>query len=140
MLPSEAEAVAGLFAEAKEAAHWSAAELVRIETSGIQVWVAMENEALAGAVAFRGAADEGEILNLAVVRDWRKKGIGRRLMERALREAAALGVRGVFLEVRESNAGARAFYGGMGFAETGRRRGYYGRPDEDAVLLWRTLG
>jgi ribosomal-protein-alanine acetyltransferase len=139
MLPGEADAVAGLFAEAVEAAHWSAQELSRLETSGIRVWVAVQDEGLAGAVTSREAAGEAEILNLAVAPAWQGKGIGRRLMERALQEAVSAGVKRVFLEVRESNARARAFYLRLGFAEAGRRRGYYQHPAEDALLLSRTL-
>jgi ribosomal-protein-alanine N-acetyltransferase len=140
MLPAEAGAVAGLFGESAEAAHWSEGELARIETSGIQVRVvAMQNGELAGAVAWRETAGEAEILNLAVAAARRGRGVGRCLMERALEEAVLAGVRRVFLEVRESNSVARAFYLGLGFAEGGRRRGYYRHPAEDALLLSRTL-
>jgi ribosomal-protein-alanine N-acetyltransferase len=140
MLPAEAGLVARLFSEAAEAAHWSAQELVQLETSGIRVWVAIEENCMAGAVAAREAADEAEILNLAVAPAWRGRGIGRRLMETALEAVVSSGVRRVFLEVRESNARARAFYSGMGFAESGRRPGYYRHPVEDALVLSRTLG
>jgi ribosomal-protein-alanine N-acetyltransferase len=53
--------------------------------------------------------------------------------------AISRGVRRVFLEVRESNGGARAFYSGLGFAQQGRRRKYYQDPVEDALLLSRTF-
>jgi ribosomal-protein-alanine N-acetyltransferase len=139
MLPAEVGVVAGLFAEAAEAAHWSAQELAQLETSGVRIWVAMQNDELAGAVASREAVGEAEILNLAVAPAWRGRGMGRRLMETALEEAISAGVRRVFLEVRESNAGARRFYLRLGFAEAGRRRGYYQHPAEDALLLSRTL-
>ena len=139
MLPSDVGAVARLFAEAFEAASWSVSEWAQLEVLGIRIWVAIEEEDIAGAVASRVAADEAEILNLAVARDWRRRGIGRRLMETALEGAVSGGVRRVFLEVRESNAGARAFYGRLGFAEAGRRRGYYHHPAEDALLLSRSL-
>lgn len=139
MLPAEAGAVAELFAGAAEAAHWSAQDLVQLETSGTRIWVAIQETDVAGAVAAREMAGEAEILNLAVAAVWRKRGIGRRLMEAALEEAVSAGVRRVFLEVRESNAGARAFYFRLGFAEGGRRRGYYQNPAEDALLLSRSL-
>ena len=139
MLPAEVSAVAVLFAEVAEAAHWSAQELVQLETSGTRIWVAVQSDGLAGAVASREAAGEAEILNLAVAPAWRSQGLGRRLMETALEEAVSAGVRRVFLEVRESNSGARAFYLRLGFAEAGRRRGYYQHPAEDALLLSRTL-
>jgi ribosomal-protein-alanine N-acetyltransferase len=60
-------------------------------------------------------------------------------MQTALEAAIAGGVRRVFLEVRESNAGARSFYARLEFAEAGRRRNYYRDPMEDALLLSRTL-
>ena len=138
-LPSDMGAVARLFAEASVAASWSVPEWAQLQGLGIRMWVAIEQQDIAGAVASREAADEAEILNLAVARDWRRRGIGRRLMEAALEGAVAAGVRRVFLEVRESNAGARAFYRRLGFAEAGRRRGYYHHPAEDALLLSRTL-
>jgi len=102
-------AVARLFAEASVAASWSVPEWAQLQVLGIRMWVAIEQQAIAGAVTSREAADEAEILNLAVAREWRRRGIGRRLMETALEGAVSAGVRRVFLEVRESNAGARAF-------------------------------
>jgi len=139
MLPSEAGPVASLFAEASEAAHWSAQDLAQLEASGTRIWVDVQEIGVAGAVASREAAGEAEILNLAVAPAWRRRGIGRGLMETALEGAVSAGVRRVFLEVRESNAGARAFYSRLGFAEGGRRRNYYRDPEEDALLLSRTL-
>ncbi len=129
----------GLFAEAAEAAHWSAQELGQLETSGMRIWVAMQAGEITGAVASREAADEVEILNLAVAHPWRRRGIGRLLIDTALEAAIPAGARRVFLEVRDSNAGAIAFYVRLGFAKAGRRRGYYQHPAEDAVLLTRTL-
>ena len=49
------------------------------------------------------------------------------------------GVRALYLEVRDSNAAARALYGSLGFTQVGRRRGYYQHPTEDALLLRRDL-
>jgi ribosomal-protein-alanine N-acetyltransferase len=79
--------------------------------------------------------DESEILNVAVRPEVRRRGIARRLMARALERLADAGVRHVFLEVRESNAAARAFYDRQGFRPVGRRRGYYRQPREDALVL-----
>lgn len=139
MLASEREAVANLFAQTAEAAHWSAEDLSQLESSGAQMWVDVEGTYLSGAVASRGAAGEAEVLNLAVGVDWRRQGIGRRLLQTALEGAIASGARRVFLEVRESNAGALAFYAQLGFAQDGRRRNYYRDPPEDALLLSRPV-
>lgn len=90
---------------------------------------------MVGYVIAQYAADEGEILNLGVAAPYRRRGLGRALVEQALAELAALGVTGVFLEVRESNRAARRLYEVLGFREVGRRTQYYRRPEEDAVLL-----
>lgn len=82
-------------------------------------------------------ADEAELLTLAVEPDQRRQGVGRALVTAFLAESRARGATRAFLEVAEGNAGARALYAGLGFTETGRRRGYYrgsGR-QEDAILM-----
>lgn len=84
-------------------------------------------------------ADQGEIANIAVAPDQRGRGVGRALLDAALGEAAARGISAVFLEVRDSNQRARELYASRGFEEVGRRRRYYRRPVEDAIVLRRTL-
>lgn len=97
--------------------------------------VATVDGRVAGYVIARRAADEGEILNLAVAPEHRGAGIGRALAERALSALAGRGVARVFLEVRESNTVARRLYARLGFHEIARRTRYYQRPAEDAVVL-----
>jgi ribosomal-protein-alanine N-acetyltransferase len=94
---------------------------------------------LLGYVVAWFVADEGQIANLAVAPAGWGSGIGRALLMSAMREAAARGVTDVYLEVRDSNARARRLYGSCGFKEVGRRRGYYRLPNEDAIVLRRTL-
>jgi ribosomal-protein-alanine N-acetyltransferase len=84
-------------------------------------------------------ADQGEIANIAVAPDQRGRGVGRALLDAALGEAARRGIAAVFLEVRDSNQRARELYASRGFEEVGRRRRYYRRPVEDAIVLRRTL-
>ena len=91
--------------------------------------------AIVGYVVALDAADEGEILNLAVAPGGRRHGLGRALVQSILEALTARGVRQVYLEVRESNAGARRLYEGLGFGEVARRARYYRRPVEDAVVL-----
>jgi [ribosomal protein S18]-alanine N-acetyltransferase len=83
-------------------------------------------------------ADEGEIANLAVSPAEWGKGIGGELLDAALAEAARRETAAVYLEVRDSNERARRLYRSRGFEEVGRRRGYYRRPEEDAIVLRRT--
>ena len=84
-------------------------------------------------------ADQGEIANIAVAPDQRGQGVGRALLDAALGEAATRGISAVFLEVRDSNQRARELDASRGFEEVGRRRRYYRRPVEDAIVLRRTL-
>ena len=83
--------------------------------------------------------DEAEIANLAVASGKRRRGIAGMLLDRVAADAAQLGVKSLYLEVRESNAAARALYESRLFLPVGRRRGYYQRPHEDALLLKRDL-
>ena len=139
MRSEDREAVACLLTSAPGSAQWSAQDLSELEEIGVKLWVCVEAGQLAGLMAWREAAREAEILNVAVASALQRKGVGSELMGATLREAAAKGVGKVFLEVRESNAGAREFYMKLGFAETGRRRGYYRDPAEDALLFSLTL-
>ena len=83
--------------------------------------------------------DEAEIANLAVAPWARRRGIGGLLLDRMSADLATGGVQSVYLDVRESNAGARALYMSRSFEEVGRRRGYYRHPAEDALLLMRKI-
>ena len=93
-----------------------------------------------GYLVGRAAADEGEILNLAIGPGHRGRGIGRALVDHALATFREQGVTTVYLEVRDSNGIAQRFYQGVGFKEVGRRRGYYDRPREDARILALEIG
>jgi [ribosomal protein S18]-alanine N-acetyltransferase len=79
--------------------------------------------------------DEGEIGNLAVARDARRRGIGALLLDGAIAAVRESDVDTLYLEVRDSNAAARALYASRGFVEVGRRREYYRKPKEDALVL-----
>jgi ribosomal-protein-alanine N-acetyltransferase len=84
-------------------------------------------------------AEEAEVADLAVSANARRRGIGGLLLDRVTDELEQRGVRSVYLEVRESNAAARALYESRAFRQVGRRRGYYHHPPEDALLLKRDL-
>ena len=79
--------------------------------------------------------DEGEIGNLAVARDARRRGIGALLLDGAIAAVRDSDVDTLYLEVRDSNVAARALYASRGFVEVGRRREYYRKPKEDALVL-----
>jgi ribosomal-protein-alanine N-acetyltransferase len=97
------------------------------------------DDSIAGYVVAWFAADEGEIANLAVREPTRRRGIGAALLDAALAEGVRRGAVNMYLEVRESNEAARRLYASRGFEEVGRRRRYYRRPVEDAVVLRRVM-
>lgn len=116
--------IAAIQSAAPEAAHWNAADYL-----GQSCFVAKTNEVVVGFLVTRETAPgETEILNMAVDPAFRRRGIGRRLLEPILRGE-------VFLEVRESNTGAQALYISLGFQVAGRRRRYYTDPPEDAIVM-----
>jgi ribosomal-protein-alanine N-acetyltransferase len=88
------------------------------------------------------AADEAELLTLAVAAPWRRHGLAQALVDEAAMEAARRGARRIYLEVAEDNAAARALYAAEGFEPIGRRRGYYARregPAVDAITMRREV-
>lgn len=94
-----------------------------------------------GFILSRCAADEAEILSVAVARAWRGRGLARALLDLHLRRLAGFGLRAVFLEVDENNEPARRLYARAGFREVGRRPGYYpqGSTAKAAMILRRDL-
>ncbi len=100
------------------------------------------NATLRGFVLARLAADEAEILTIAVELAMRGRGVGRALLAENLRQAANAGARAMFLEVDESNAPALALYARFGFVKVGERIGYYRRKDGSratAAVMRKTL-
>jgi ribosomal-protein-alanine N-acetyltransferase len=130
----DVSAVHAILKQSPEASMWSEASLLESTSMGT-AWVARMNGTVAGILIGRGAADEFEILNMAVGIMWRRRKVATRLVEAALERARFAGARKAYLEVRASNEGGISFYKRMGFQETGRRPDYYARPREDAVLL-----
>lgn len=92
-----------------------------------------------GYLVARVVAGEGEILNLAVVPEARRKGLGAELLGAGIVAIAAAGAREVFLEVRERNRAAQQLYQRQGFRPVGLRSRYYRNPVEDAIVLRRQL-
>jgi [ribosomal protein S18]-alanine N-acetyltransferase len=92
---------------------------------------------LVGFILSRIAADEAEILSIAVHTSERKGGLGRRLLDINMRRLAGLGVRSLFLEVAQDNLAARKLYQRASFRDVGRREAYYADRDGAAALILR---
>lgn len=136
MAAADVDAVAKLDEESRGIAHWQRSDYERAVAmgSGIKCWVADAYGRVVGFLAARTTFGETEILNVAVSGIQRRRGIGMKLLSERLHAA---GTNVVFLEVRESNLAARAFYEKMGFRESGRRPNYYSDPAEAALILRR---
>lgn len=122
---------------------WSAEQLALIlampgslalVAAGDAAGVAAEDGGLRALLILRRAADEAEVLTLAVAPAWRRRGLARALLRRGLARLAAEGARTVFLEVGEDNAAALALYRRLGWRAAGRRKGYY-RRGADALVM-----
>jgi [ribosomal protein S18]-alanine N-acetyltransferase len=130
-------AILKILQESPEAAAWSEESLVQLASTECPVWIAELTGAgcTAGFLIGRIAADEFEILNMAVSRAHRRNGIASKLLESALKFSQNAGATRAYLEVRASNAAAIALYTRQGFTQCGRRTNYYRTPSEDALLL-----
>jgi ribosomal-protein-alanine N-acetyltransferase len=113
-----------------------------VENPGVFFRVATEggDSPVLGYVVAWFAAGEGEIANVAVAPTARGRGIGGMLLDAVIAAAGDHGAEALYLDVRESNSRARSLYQSRGFVEVGRRRRYYRRPAEDAIVLRRGIG
>ena len=117
---------------------WSEEALERaLKDAPDEFLVARRGDEVAGFVLGRRLGEEAEILNLAVRRQFRRTGIGRCLVAAILAKHEERRCAKTFLEVRESNRGAIAFYEELGFREVGRRESYYREPMEAALVFVR---
>ena len=121
-----------------EVAQWTPEDYGRVARGEMAGWVA-EDGGIAGFLVGRQVLKDLEILNFAVRADRRRKGIGRKLLEKALEWGRSFEAENALLEVRASNLAALNFYGQQGFLAIGRRKGYYRAPVDDALVLSRRL-
>jgi ribosomal-protein-alanine N-acetyltransferase len=132
---SDVPAVLAIIQDSPEAAAWSQESLLQLASADLAAWVAELNGVPVGFLIGRIVADEFEILNMAVHKAHRRRGIGSKLVESALEISRAAGCVRAYLEVRASNGLAITLYALHGFTQCGRRTQYYRDPSEDAVLL-----
>ena len=110
--------------------------------AGYSCWVMEERRELIGYGVLMIGVGEAHLLNLSIGQAWQRRGLGRTLLQHFVDLAARFGAARMLLEVRPSNAAARALYARAGFLELSVRRGYYpaegGR--EDAILMGLDVG
>ena len=84
-----------------------------------------------------GECGEGEIIDIAVLPEYRRHGIAEALLKNVIENFTLKNITEIFLEVRESNEPAKALYEKYGFLSYGRRKNYYSNPREDCILMKR---
>lgn len=126
-MESDFPAIARIQQRTPEAAQWPLGDY-----SGSELLIAIAGREAAGFCAWRqNLPDEAELLNLAVDPEFRRQGVGSRLLE-AL-GSTARGV--IFLEVAEPNHPAIALYRKLGWEQTGLRKGYYDQGKINAIVM-----
>lgn len=135
--PEEADALSDIHADAFSRA-WSGEEFAALAsdpavfTLGLRRYSMVRARRLVGFALLRMAADEAEVLTIAVTGAHRGRGHGRLLMEEALRRLYRERVESCFLEVDRDNRTAVGLYQSLGFETVGERKGYYHRLDGPA--------
>ncbi|HWO41574.1 MAG TPA: ribosomal protein S18-alanine N-acetyltransferase [Candidatus Eisenbacteria bacterium] len=114
--------------------------LQEFQTQCSRALVAESEGKVAGYVLFWLLPDSIDVHNIAVHTAFRRRGIGRALLQQVVRHAQERGVARVTLEVRRSNFPAQKLYQSLGFLMTGIRKGYYSDDGEDAFAMALELG
>jgi ribosomal-protein-alanine N-acetyltransferase len=139
----DAEAIASLHAQGFHRG-WPREDFVSyIADNDTPVYVACDaKRKIAGFAMLRLAADEAELITIAVDPRWRKKGVGKALMRALFEDLAMTAARKLFLEVAADNPAALRLYAGLGFGKVSERQGYYARLDgkpATAIVMARDL-
>lgn len=151
-IAADIPAILDLEHQSPSAAHWSRQQYENLfvsacgqQRSQSYVWVIelgggaqreiqSETPEIAAFLVARRVDPEWELENLVVFSAARRRGMGTFLLREFVENVRAGGDKAIFLEVRESNQGARSLYGKLGFEEAGLRKNYYSDPVEDAIV------
>ncbi|MFI3229736.1 MAG: ribosomal protein S18-alanine N-acetyltransferase [Bacillota bacterium] len=98
--------------------------------------VAKINETVVGYCGFQHILDQADIMNIAILPEFRGQGIGKQLLNSILELADSLSVTGITLEVAENNAVAIGLYEYFGFTKEGIRKNYYNN-NTNALIYWK---
>ncbi len=114
---------------------WSEKAFQDSLSSPLSHFLVWEEEKALGYIGLYAVSGEGSITNVAVHPERRGQGIGEKLVREAIRMGESLKLEYITLEVRESNIPARRLYEKCGFREMGKRKNFYSKPREDAVVM-----
>lgn len=115
---------------------WSVKSITSELNNPLSLWlVAVDGQKLAGYVGSQSVLGWADMMNIAVAPEYRRQGIGERLIIELIQKLQENRVTCLTLEVRASNDPAIGLYEKMGFSQVGRRPNYYHNPKEDALIL-----
>lgn len=115
---------------------WSENSIASELCNPLSLWLVAEAAGtVVGYVGSQTVMDETDMMNIAVHPDCRRQGIAAALVNALVASLQDMGSHSLTLEVRASNAPARALYDMLGFQQVGLRRNYYHNPKEDALIL-----
>lgn len=119
---------------------WSRASVEKELSNNLAIYVvAMDKEKVIGYGGMWHIVNEGHITNIAVHKDFRRKGIGNAIVKKLIEIAEEKEMIGLTLEVRKSNISALELYKKNGFKLEGIRPEYYEDNKEDAYIMWKYL-
>ena len=115
---------------------WSEKSIASELNNPLSLWlVALENDAVIGYIGSQTVLDESDMMNVAVHPDYRRQGIGEKLVSALVDALKEKGSHCLTLEVRASNENAISLYRKLDFQQIGLRKNYYHNPKEDALIL-----
>lgn len=119
---------------------WSENSVAYELTNPLSMWlVALDGDRVAGYIGSQSVIDMADMMNVAVAEDYRRQGIGEKLVNALIGALKSRGIIALLLEVRASNLSAQKLYEKLGFRQVGRRPNYYTKPKEDALILRKEL-
>ena len=115
---------------------WSVNSITSELNNPLSLWlVAMDEDKLVGYVGSQSVLGWSDMMNLAVLPDYRRQGVGEGLVKELIEKLQEQKNTCLTLEVRSSNAPAIGLYEKMGFVQVGKRPNYYHNPKEDALIM-----
>ncbi|MGB4660354.1 MAG: ribosomal protein S18-alanine N-acetyltransferase [Mobilitalea sp.] len=98
--------------------------------------VAEVDSQVIGYCGYWGILEEGDICNVAVIKEYRNQKVAYHMLVELMKEAKEKGITAFTLEVRIGNHPAIHLYEALGFKSVGLRKKFYSKPEEDAVIMW----
>lgn len=118
---------------------WSEKAITDAYENGTKFWIAEKGLNFAGYISLNTAADEGYINNIAVAKEFRRKGVAEKLLSVLAKKAERAELSFLSLEVRESNTAAIKLYEKCGYKNMGVRKNFYENPRENAIIMTKTM-